>query len=118
MAVYFFYGDEDYNIEQAIENLKSGLDKNFLSVNYKTLNNPTFPDLIEALRSQGIMFGKMLTVINCNNLFEKTLEDNQLKELETSLANVLENSDVVFVIKLPRNENKKIDTRKKIFKIL
>ena len=22
MAVYFFYGDEDYNIEQAIENLK------------------------------------------------------------------------------------------------
>ena len=31
MAIYFFYGEEDYNIEQEVEKLKKGLDKNFLS---------------------------------------------------------------------------------------
>ena len=37
MAVYFYYGDEDYNIDLAIEALKKGLDKNFASVNFKKL---------------------------------------------------------------------------------
>ena len=44
MAVYFFYGDEDYNIEQAVENLKKGLDKNFAAMNFKTFDNPPFVD--------------------------------------------------------------------------
>lgn len=118
MSVYFFYGDEDYNIEQAVENLKSRLDKNFSAMNYKTLDNPTFPDLIEALRAQGLMFGKMLTVINCKSFFEKSFEDNQLKEITSALENNMENSDIVFVATLPRNENKKIDSRKKLFKLL
>lgn len=118
MAVYFFYGDEDYNIEQAVEKLKQGLDKNFAAMNYKNLDNPSFPDLMEALRAQGMMFGKMLTVINCKNYFDKTFEDSQIKEIESALENTLDNSDIVFVATLPRNENKKIDSRKKLFKIL
>ncbi len=118
MAVYFFYGDEDYNIEQAVENLKKGLDKNFSAMNYKILDNPSFPDLIEALRTQGMMFGRMLTVINCKNYFDKAFEDSQIKEIESALENNMENSDIVFVATLPRNENKKIDSRKKLFKIL
>lgn len=118
MAIYFFYGDEDYNIEQAVEKLKQGLDKNFAAMNYKNLDNPSFPDLMEALRAQGMMFGKMLTVINCKNYFDKTFEDSQIKEIESALENTLDNSDIVFVATLPRNENKKIDSRKKLFKIL
>ncbi|MGN1125394.1 MAG: DNA polymerase III subunit delta [Candidatus Gastranaerophilaceae bacterium] len=118
MTVYFFYGDEDYNIEKAIEAQKKSLDKNFTAMNYRHLDNPTFPDLIEALRVQGLMFGKMLTVIDCNKYFEKSFEDSQLKEIESALENNMENSDVVFVATLPRNENKKLDSRKKIFKIL
>lgn len=118
MSVYFFYGDEDYNIEQAIEKLKQGLDKNFLSMSFKLFDNPAFPDLMAAVRAQGMMFGKMLTVINCKNYFEKTFDDKQLKEFETSLENCSENSDIVFYTVLPRNENKKLDSRKKLFKIL
>ena len=38
MAVYFFYGEEDFNIEQEIEKLKKGLDKNFLEMSFKTDN--------------------------------------------------------------------------------
>ena len=117
MAVYFFYGDEDYNIEQAIEKLKKGLDKNFSAMNYKHLDNPNFVDLIASIRTQGMMFGKMLTVIDCKSYFEKSFEDSQLKEIESALDNCLDNSDIVFVATLPRNENKKLDSRKKIFKI-
>ncbi len=118
MAVYFFYGDEDYNIEQAIEKLKKGLDKNFAAMNYKHLDNPNFADLIASIRTQGMMFGKMLTVIDCKSYFEKAFEDSQLKEIESALNNCLDNSEIVFVATLPRNENKKLDYRKKLFKIL
>lgn len=135
MAVYFFYGDEDYNIEKAVEKLKQGLDKNFAAMNYKTFDNPPFVDLMDAIRTQGMMFGKMLTVINCKNYFGKSsnkkddensqekegknlFDDKQLKEIEEALDNVSDNSDIVFIAIMPRNENKKIDSRKKLFKIL
>ena len=134
MSVYFFYGDEDYNIEQAVENLKQRLDKNFLALSYKTLDNPSFVDLIDALRAQGMMFGKMLTVINSKSYFGKpaneennevaeedvknAFNDKQLKELEDALECVLDNHDIVFTVIMPRNENKKVDSRKKLFKIL
>ena len=134
MAVYFFYGDEDYNIEQAVENLKKGLDKNFAAMNYKTFDNPPFVDLMDAIRAQGMMFGKMLTVINCKNYFGKptkdkeddkqdeesksSFNDKQLKELEDALESVTDNHDIAFTVIMPRNENKKVDSRKKLFKIL
>ena len=71
MAVYFYYGDEDFNIEQAINEKKNKLDKNFLAMNYKRVDNPDFPTLINVLRTQGMMFGNMLIVINCTKYFEK-----------------------------------------------
>ena len=118
MAVYFFYGEEDYNIEQEIEKLKKGLDKNFLEMSFKTYDNPKFPDLISILRTQPMMFGKMLVVINCLKYFSKTFEDKELKEIEEALENNNENLDIVFVAQLPRNEGVKIDARKKLFKML
>lgn len=134
MSVFFFYGDEDYNIEQAVDNLKKGLDKNFLAMSYRTLDNPSFVDLVDAIRTQGMMFGKMLTVIDCKSYFGKpasdkdddlseddvknTFTDKQLKELEDALEGVSDNHDIAFIVLVPRNENKKIDSRKKLFKIL
>ncbi len=118
MAVYFFYGDEDFNIEKEIEKLKKGLDKNFLEMSFKTFNNPKFPDLISLLRSQPMMFGKMLIVINCLDYFTKTFDDKQIKEIEAAIENNNENLDIVFVAALPRDGGKKLDSRKKLFKIL
>ena len=118
MAVYFFYGEEDYNIEQEIEKLKKGLDKNFLEMSFKTYDNPKFPDLISILRSQPMMFGKMLIVINCLDYFSKTFEDKEIKEIESALECNNENLDIVFAAQLPRNEGKKLDSRKKFFKLL
>ncbi len=118
MAVYFFYGEEDYNIEQEIIKLKNGLDKNFLEMSFKTYNNPKFADLVAILRTQPMMFGKMLIIINCLDYFSKTFEDKEIKEIEKALEDNNENLDIVFVAQLPRGEGKKLDSRKKFFKLL
>ena len=118
MAVYFFYGEEDYNIEQEILKLKKGLDKNFLEMSFKTFDNPKFPDLISILRTQPMMFGKMLIVITCMDYFSKTFDDKEIKQIEQALEDNNENSDIVFVAQLPRGEGKKLDSRKKFFKLL
>ena len=118
MAVYFFYGEEDFDIELEVEKLKKKLDKNFLDMSFKTYNNPKFPDLIAILRSQPMMFGKMLVVINCYEYFSKTFEDKEIKEIESAIENNTDNLDIVFVAQIPRNSGKKLDSRKKFFKIL
>lgn len=118
MAVYFFHGEEDFNIEKEIEKLKKGLDKNFLEMSFKTYTSPKFADLIAILRSQPMMFGRMLIVINCLDYFSKTFEDKEIKEISEALESNNENLDIVFVAQLPRNEGKKLDSRKKLFKTL
>lgn len=118
MAVYFFYGEEDFNIEKEIEKLKQSLDKNFLEMSFKTYNNPKFADLIAILRSQPMMFGKMLIIINCLDYFSKTFEDKEIKQIAEALENNNDNLDIVFVAELPRGEGKKLDSRKKFFKTL
>lgn len=118
MAVYFFYGEEDFNIEQEIDKFKSKLDKNFLEMSFKIYNNPNFADLISILRTQPMMFGKMLIVINCLEYFSKTFEDKEIKEIEKAIEDNNENLDIIFVAELPRGEGKKLDSRKKLFKLL
>ena len=118
MAIHFLYGEEDFNIEQEINKLKKGLDRNFLEMSFKTYSNPKFPDLISILRTQPMMFGKMLIVINCLDYFSKTFEDKEFKEIEKAIEDNNENLDIVFVAQLPRNEGKKLDSRKKLFKLL
>ena len=118
MAVYFFYGEEDFDIENEINKLKKGLDKNFFEMSFKTYDNPKFPDLISILRTQPMMFGKMLIVINCLDYFSKTFEGKEIKEIEKALEDNSENLDIVFVAQLPRGEGKKLDSRKKFFKLL
>lgn len=122
--IYFFYGDEEFNISNEIKKFKNQLDKNFIEMSYKHFNNPKFPDLIAALRSQPMMFGKMLIEINClSYLSGKSSEDGgfddkQIAQLTQALDDCGENLDVIFVAQLPPDSQKKIDKRKKIFKLL
>lgn len=121
--IYFFYGDEEFNISNEIKKLKSGLDKNFIEMSYKEFDNPKFPDLISAVASQPMMFGKMLIVIDCIKYFkskgEDSFDDKQIKQFEDALANTNENTDIVFrAISDPDPKKAGIDKRKKIFKIL
>ena len=116
--INFFYGDEEFNIEQEILKLKSKLDKNFLDMSFKTYDNPKFADLVGILRTQPMMFGKMLIIIKANDYFNKAFEDKELKQIEEALEDNNDNLDIVFVAEYPRNEGKKPDSRKKFFKLL
>lgn len=119
MSIYFFYGDEDYNIEQEINKLKKKLlDKDFASMNFKTADNPVFSDLISILRTQPMMFGNLMFVINIESYFAKAFEDKQLEEISNALEDNTENLHIIFVAEMPRNEGKKLDSRKKIYKII
>lgn len=122
--IYFFYGDEEFNISNKIKEFKAKLDKDFVEMSYKYFNNPKFPDLISAIKSQPMMFGKMLVEINCLGYLsgkssdDKSFDDKQFKQLAEALDCSSENVDVVFTAQIPPDSQKKIDKRKKIFKLL
>ena len=63
MTVYFYYGEEDFNIELEIEKMKSKLNQDFIAMNFQNLDNPEYTELITALRTPPMMFGDMLIVI-------------------------------------------------------
>lgn len=116
--IYFFYGDEDFNIDLEVEKLKKELDPNFLEMSYKTYDHPKFPDLMAILRSQPMMFGKMIIVIECLKYFSDGFEDKEIKQITEALEDNNESLDIIFTAKIPRDEGKKLDTRRKFFKLL
>ena len=85
MAVYFFYGDEDYNIELEIEKMRSRLNPDFLSMSFQTLDNPDYQTLINTLRTPPMMFGEMLVIINAEAYFlsnKNYFDDKELEDIE------------------------------------
>lgn len=118
MAIYFYYGDEEYLIEEELQKFRNKLDKNFSTMNYKSYTNPKYTDLVSILRTQPMMFGDLMIVINSNDLLTNTYEDNQIDELSAIFNNNNDNVNIFFVAKYPRNEGKKPDSRRKLFKLL
>lgn len=122
--LYFFYGQEEYNIELELQKLKSKIvDKAFIATNYRIHDNPKYQDLIDILRTPSLMFGNVLCIINCEKYFFDTkgkisFEDKEIKEIEETVQNMPETLHVVFVCKIDRDSTKKVDTRRKLFKIL
>lgn len=119
MNLKFFYGDEEYLMEQEINKLKTKLlDKEFLSMNFKSVKNQTFPDFISLLSTQPMMFGKQLIVIDVENFFAEALEDNQAKELEDAMKNISESLYIILTLTFERNSKKEPDKRRRFYKLL
>ena len=123
MTLYLFHGQEEFLMEKEIEKLKNKLlDKSFISMNYKVFSNPKFTDLIDILSTQPMMFGNSLMLVEINDYIEQkgvgVLDDKQLAQLEKALSCVPEQINIIFLYKIDRTTNKKIDSRKKIYKIL
>lgn len=122
--LYFFYGQEDYLIELELQKLKSKIvEKAFISTNYRTFNNPKYQELIDILRTPSLMFGNVLAVVNCEKYFfdskgKISFEDKEIKEIEATVQSMPETLHLVFVCKVERDTTKKVDTRRKLFKIL
>jgi len=120
--IYFFYGDEEFNISNEVRKFKDLLDKSFIEMSYKYYSNPKFPDFVAALKTQPMMFGKMLLEINCLNYLcgksdDKSFDDKQIAQIKDALDNCGENLDIILTAVIPEDSQKKIDKRKKIFKL-
>lgn len=121
MTVYFFYGDEDFLIDSELDAMRSKLNPDFISMSYKIFDNPEYSELIGILRTPPMMFGDSLYIINAERYFSSQknyFDDSELEDIEDALKNNPESLNVVFVVKLPRDEGKKLDTRRKLYKIL
>lgn len=122
MPVILYWGEEDFNLENSVKELKNTvLDDSWGALNHKKLDNPSMQDLIENLETTPMMFGNLLIEVNANNLFLRgakkgNTDEKLLKKLITSLENVGDNLYVLLVCKIPRNTGKKIDSTKKITK--
>ena len=122
MAVFLFYGQEEYLMEKEIKKLKSELlDNSFMSMAYKVFDNPSFNTLLDCIQSAPLMFGNTLSLIYIDKYLmgaKLSLDDKQLECLDSALSVINNSVNIIFVCKVPRDENKKPDARKKIYKII
>ena len=122
MAVFLFYGQEEYLMEKEIKKLKNELlDASFMSMSYKIFDNPDFNTLMDCLQSAPLMFGNTLTIINIEKYLignKMSLDDKQIDSVNYALSNLSDNVNIIFVCKISRDENKKPDSRKKLYKTL
>lgn len=123
MAVYFFYGQEYYLMDKEIKRLKSELlDVSFLSMSYKMLDNPEFPQLMECLQSSPLMFGNTLSLIYLERYLlgnDLSYDDKQIESIDFALKNINDSVNIIFFCEISRDEiKKKVDKRKKLFKTI
>ncbi len=122
MAVFLFYGQEEYLMEKEIKKLKNELlDASFMSMSYKVFDNPDFNTLMDCVQSAPLMFGNTLTIINIEKYLignKMSLDDKQIDSVNYALSNLSDNVNIIFVCKIARDENKKPDSRKKLYKTL
>ncbi len=122
MAVFLFYGQEEYLMEKEIKKLKNELlDTSFMSMAYKVFDNPDFHTILECVQSAPLMFGKTLTLISIDKYLignKMSLDDKQIESLDYALSTINDSVNIIFVCKVSRDENKKPDSRKKFYKTL
>lgn len=122
MAIYLFYGQEEYLMEKEIKKLKNELlDASFMSMAYKVFDNPSFNTLISCVQSTPLMFGNTVNLINMDKYLignKMSLDDKQIESLDYSLSCLNDSVNIIFVCKIARDENKKPDSRKKLYKTI
>ncbi|MFA6989675.1 MAG: hypothetical protein WC197_06365, partial [Candidatus Gastranaerophilaceae bacterium] len=72
MPVYLFWGEEDFNIETAVKELKNTLlDDSWGSINHKLLEEPDLKTLLENIETTPMMFGNLVIEVNSTKLFTR-----------------------------------------------
>ncbi len=109
-------------MEKEIKKLKNELlDTSFMSMAYKVFDNPPFNTLIECVQSAPLMFGATLSIIYLDKYLmgnKMSLDEKQIESIDYALSSLSDSVNIIFVCKVPRDENKKPDSRKKFYKTL
>ena len=120
--LFFFWGQESFLINSEIEKIKTkNIDKNFETMAYKKIYKPSISDITTILGTLPMMFGNVMHVIDVNDFFlsdsGSSVDDWELKQFEKALETKSEKNIIVFRLIIPPDSKKKVDTRKKIYKI-
>jgi DNA polymerase III subunit delta len=122
MTIFLFHGQEEFLMEKEIKKLKTELlDVSFMSMAYKVFDNPDFNTLLGCLQSAPLMFGNTLSLVFLDKYLtgnKASFDDKQIESIDFALKSVSDAVNIIFVCKIPRDENKKIDTRKKLYKTI
>lgn len=108
--VYLLYGTKDFQIEEEIKKLSKGLDE--MNINKYDLNNNLLSLAIEDAKTMSLFDDKKLVIIDNANMFTgSTSKDSEI--IEEYLNHINENTTLVLIV-----HNDKLDTRKKITKLI
>jgi len=126
MPVYLFWGEEDFNIDIAAKELRGKLlDADWGAINHKVLEEPSLKVLLESIETTPMMFGNLVIEVNAKRHFTrgKSSDGQSSNDDEKLTARLIENINslnpsihLVFICKIERGSNKKIDSVKKLVK--
>ncbi len=108
--VYLFYGLKEYKINEHIKKICNNIDE--ININKYDLNDANIKDVLEDAKTIS-MFGDKKVVIIDNALMFSGSSSIGSEEVEDYLNNINENTTLIFII-----HNEKIDSRKKICKLI
>lgn len=108
--VYLLYGTEDFEIEEEIKKLSKDIDE--MNISKYDLNNDMLSLALEDAKTMSLFGDKKLVIVDNANMFTgSTSKDSEL--IEEYLNHINENTTLVLIA-----HNDKLDTRKKITKLI
>lgn len=108
--VYLLYGTKDFQIEEEIKKLSKSLDE--MNISKYDLNNDMLSLAIEDAKTMSLFGDKKLVIVDNANMFTgSTSKDSEI--IEKYLNHINENTTLVLIV-----HNDKLDTRKKITKLV
>lgn len=108
--VYLLYGTEDFEIEEEIKKLSKGIDE--MNISKYDLNNDMLSLALEDAKTMSLFGDKKLVIVDNANMFTgSTSKDSEL--IEEYLNHMNDNTTLILIV-----HNDKLDTRKKITKLI
>ena len=108
--VYLLYGTKGFQIEEEIKKLSKGIDE--MNISKYDLNNDMLSLAIEDAKTMSLFGDKKLVIVDNANMFTgSTSKDSEI--IEEYLNHINENTTLVLIV-----HNDKLDTRKKITKLV
>jgi len=124
MPVYLYWGEEEFNLENGVRELrKKVLDSGFSALNHKVLKEPDLRELIETIQTLPMMLGNLLIEVRTSTLFfrgKRTVSssDPLMQKLADVIAKLDSRIHLLFVSPVERESGKKPDSVMKLVKII
>ncbi|HSA05613.1 MAG TPA: DNA polymerase III subunit delta [Candidatus Gastranaerophilales bacterium] len=124
MPVYIYWGEEEFNLDNAVKELrKKVLDQNFSALNHRILNEPDLKILVEATQTLPMMLGNLLIEVRTSTLFFRgkravSTTDPLMQKLSDNIEKLDKRIHLLFVCPVERESAKKIDSAMKLVKTI